>query len=250
MEKNLNLYFRGKFYFLRGNFQFGEIFVLGANFVLGGFFQFGQIGVWEILNIYFEGKSLFSYGSHYKLAQILTPQSVLINDIGYSVTTSKHIDQTTHATRHLTRFFSSEVFLKNALSECESLAKKIPFARSNKLNHINRIKSLFNKVVEFDQFCKENKISLHGYMLHKTNEMNTVFLHLKEKNISVYNCLAFPNFDKVVNSQNYELLEFMLGDIISKLSVFRTKLYSSVKCKKISVDGLKILKDRLDIYKN
>ena len=109
-------------------------------------------------NIYFEGKSLFSYGSHYKLAQILTLQSVLINDIGYSVTTSKHINETTHATRHLTRFFSSEVFLKNALSECESLAQKIPFARSNKLNHINRIKRLYNKVIEFDLFCKENKI--------------------------------------------------------------------------------------------
>ena len=25
-----------------------------ANFVLGGFFQFGQICVWEILNIYFK----------------------------------------------------------------------------------------------------------------------------------------------------------------------------------------------------
>ena len=111
-------------------------------------------------------------------------------------------------------------------------------------------KSVLSGLEFIYKFCKENKISLHGYMLHKTNEMNTVFLHLKEKNISVYNCLAFPNFDKVVNSQNYELLEFMLGDIISKLSVFRTKLYSSVKCKKISVDGLKILKDRLDIYKN
>lgn len=109
-------------------------------------------------NIYFEGKSLFSYGSHYKLAQFLTPQSVLINDMGYSVTTSKHIHETTHATRHLKRFFSSEVFIKNALSECESLAQKIPFARSNKLNHINRIKALYNKVIEFDTFCKENKI--------------------------------------------------------------------------------------------
>jgi hypothetical protein len=100
------------------------------------------------------------------------------------------------------------------------------------------------------KFCKHNKLGLHEYIYHKTNNMNTVFLHLKEKNISVYNCLSFSNFDKVVNSQNYELLEFMLGDVISKLSIFRTKLYSSVKCNKISTDGLKILKDRLDIYKN
>ena len=118
-------------------------------------------------NIYFEGKSLFSYGSHYKLAQILTPKSVLINDVGYSVTTSKHIHETRHATRHLTRFFSSEVFLKNALIECESLAQKIPFARSNKLNHINRIKRLYNKVIEFDIFCKENKIDFIRWSNHE-----------------------------------------------------------------------------------
>ena len=51
--KILNLHFRGKFYVLRGNFQFGDIFVLL------GLFQFGQIGVWEILNIYFEGNFFY-----------------------------------------------------------------------------------------------------------------------------------------------------------------------------------------------
>jgi hypothetical protein len=111
-------------------------------------------------------------------------------------------------------------------------------------------KAVLNGLEFIYKFCKENKISLDEYMCHKSNAINTVFLHLKEKNISVYNCLAFSNFDKAINSQNYELLEFMLGDVISKLPIFRTKLYSSIKCKKISIDGLKILKDRLDIYKN
>ena len=142
-------------------------------------------------NIYFEGKSLFSYGSHYKLAQILTPRSVLINDIGYSVTTSKHIHETTHATRHMTRFFSSEVFIKNALSECESLAQKIPFARSNKLNHINRIKRLFNKVIEFDLFCKENKIDFVRWSNYE--KINTK-LYKRSKDVKrlqyLYNSLA------------------------------------------------------------
>ena len=57
VRKILNLYFRGKFYFLWAIFSLGKskVFVLEANFVFGGFFQFGQICVWEILNIYFEG---------------------------------------------------------------------------------------------------------------------------------------------------------------------------------------------------
>ena len=78
-----------------------------------------------------------------------------------------------------------------------------------------------------------------------TNGMATVFLHLKEKNISIYNCLAFDDFQKTINRHNYELLEFMLGDIISKISIFRTKYYSSKKCMMISKQGLKILKEKL-----
>lgn len=110
-------------------------------------------------------------------------------------------------------------------------------------------KSVLNGLEFIYNFCKNNKIELSDYMKHKTNAMNTVFLHLKEKNVSVYNCLAFPDFQKTVNEQNYELLEFMLGDIISRLSIFRTKFYASDKCKKISIEGLKILRDRLDKYK-
>lgn len=111
-------------------------------------------------------------------------------------------------------------------------------------------KSVLSGLEFIYNFCKENKMGLQDYMLHKTNTMNTVFIHLKEKNISVYNCLAFSNFDKTVNSQNYELLEFMLGDIISKLPIFRTKFYASEKCKRISLEGLKILKEKLDIVRN
>lgn len=110
-------------------------------------------------------------------------------------------------------------------------------------------KSVLNGLEFIYNFCKNNKIELSDYMKHKTNAMNTVFLHLKEKNVSVYNCLAFSDFQKTINEQNYELLEFMLGDIISRLSIFRTKFYASDKCKKISIEGLKILKDRLDKYK-
>lgn len=94
-------------------------------------------------------------------------------------------------------------------------------------------------------FCKENKIELHNYLNHKTNGMHTVFVHLKEKNLSIYNCLAFENFQSTVNRENYEVLEFMLGEIISRLSIFRTKFYTSKVCKNTCQGGLKILEKRL-----
>jgi hypothetical protein len=96
------------------------------------------------------------------------------------------------------------------------------------------------------KFCKNNSIGISDYLNHKTNNLNTVFIHLKEKNISIYNCFAFDNFQKVVNSQNYEFLEFMLGDLISKLSIYRTKFLCSKKCKHISISSTRILKEELD----
>jgi hypothetical protein len=98
-------------------------------------------------------------------------------------------------------------------------------------------------------FCKKEHITLDEYLNHKTNNMATIFLHLKQKNISIYNCLSFENFQQTLNNHNYELLEFMLGDVISKISIFRTKYYASKKCMKITKQGLKILKEKLAKYK-
>jgi len=108
-------------------------------------------------------------------------------------------------------------------------------------------KSVIDGMSFIYSFCKENKISINSYLNHMTNGMATVFLHLKEKRISIYNCLSFDTFQEVVNKHNYELLEFMLGDVISKLSIFRTKYYTSKKCLKISKEGLKILEKKLAI---
>jgi hypothetical protein len=99
-------------------------------------------------------------------------------------------------------------------------------------------------------FCVQENINLDQYIDHKTNLLNTVFIHLKEKNVSIYNCLVFDNFQRVVNSQNYEMLEFMLGDLVSKIPIFRTRFYSSKKCKKIAQGGYEILKEKLEIRKN
>ena len=110
-------------------------------------------------NIYFNKNSLFSYGAHYKLAQHLKGGAILINTRGYSVTTSKHINEITQASRHLIQYNSEEVLLANVLQEVESLVKKLPRARQNKLSYIARIKSLWNKLQFFQTYLKRNKIN-------------------------------------------------------------------------------------------
>jgi len=57
-------------------------------------------------NVFFEGKSVYSYGRHYELGRLVEFNGVklaLINDRGYSVTTSGHISSAWHAVSHMFR---------------------------------------------------------------------------------------------------------------------------------------------------
>lgn len=54
--------------------------------------------------VFFEGKSIYSYGYHYELGRMVTYKGktvAMINTTGYSSSTSKHISQTFSAVSHL-----------------------------------------------------------------------------------------------------------------------------------------------------
>jgi hypothetical protein len=60
-------------------------------------------------NVFFEGKSVYSYGRHYELGRLVQFNGVtvaLVNNTGYSVTTSKHISAAYHAVAHLPRIMT------------------------------------------------------------------------------------------------------------------------------------------------
>lgn len=109
-------------------------------------------------NIFFEANSLYSYGYHYKLALHLEGGAILINDSGYSITTSKHIGEISQASRHKKQFYSESVFIEDVLRQIENLLLKLPRATKRKLEYIATIKSLFNDFQAFQQYAKENKI--------------------------------------------------------------------------------------------
>lgn len=52
-------------------------------------------------NLFFRGDSIFSYGSHFCIAKILTNGKVLLTNRGYSNTTSKHIWKVRSAISHM-----------------------------------------------------------------------------------------------------------------------------------------------------
>ncbi len=55
-------------------------------------------------NIFFAGKSIYSYGSHFEMARFITPEVVFITTRSYSVTTSGHLSRVRRAVSHLITF--------------------------------------------------------------------------------------------------------------------------------------------------
>lgn len=111
-------------------------------------------------NVYFQqdysndkeyGTQIFSYGSHYLLAEFLDDNTVIINDTGYSVTTSKHIGEVSQATSQYKQFFYSSCKLQNVYDSVLENYKKLAKARKPEL-YINEITYKFRKLNEFHAY--------------------------------------------------------------------------------------------------
>lgn len=55
-------------------------------------------------NIFFEGKSIYSYGRHFEMARFVDSETVLITSSRYSVSTAKHLGLVRRAVTHKTVF--------------------------------------------------------------------------------------------------------------------------------------------------
>jgi hypothetical protein len=97
------------------------------------------------------------------------------------------------------------------------------------------------------KFCILKDITLTEYLSYREPEanINSFVVHLKEKNISIYNLFPFRDFDKIFSSLDFSILRFILNDLASRVSFFRAKFYSSKTTKNIAITGLKIIEQKI-----
>ena len=93
-------------------------------------------------NVFFNYKSIYSYGHHYKLAEFIGDY-ILINNTGYSVTTSKHISQIIQATRQYKQYFLSNTDINLVSNFIKSQYEKLLKAKKPQI-YIDSILSKFN----------------------------------------------------------------------------------------------------------
>jgi hypothetical protein len=103
-------------------------------------------------NVFFYNDKIYSYGHHYLLGEFISNKAgnlaIMINDKGYSVSTSKHIGELKMASRQYKQFFTTETEIKTVLSKIESNVKKLVTARKKEL-YILPSQNLYNKLNEF-----------------------------------------------------------------------------------------------------
>ena len=84
-------------------------------------------------NIFFEGTKIYSYGHHYLLGEFIDKNTIVINDKGYSSTTSKHISSLRAGTKQYRQFYKTNVDIMLVYSSVQSLVKKLSKANKKEL---------------------------------------------------------------------------------------------------------------------
>jgi hypothetical protein len=106
-------------------------------------------------------------------------------------------------------------------------------------NQLYFIKQSLNFIVKF---CKSNNITIDNYIKHKTNDIPSFILHLRERKISIYILFGFENAETILKSIGSDLLDFIFKDLKNKLAIYRTRFYTSKKAKVLVKLGIEKIK--------
>lgn len=111
-----------------------------------------------------------------------------------------------------------------------------------------QINSILRGLKFVRDYCIVKKIKLSDYLNFKESGavINAFVVHLKEKNITLYNLFPFKDFEKIYGKLDNYTLKFILNDTANKISIYRGKFYGSKKGKKLSIEGLKLIEKEIN----
>ena len=139
-------------------------------------------------NVFFEYSRIYSYGYHYLLGKFLDDDLLIINDVGYSATTSKHIHllRDTANEMNIENYNITNVDLISVYNEIKYLESKLHKARKPHLWY-NRINSLYNKWNDFTKkygallfIGREIKLSKIAEQSQRVKDIQKVMLRVEQ----------------------------------------------------------------------
>lgn len=205
-------------------------------------------------NVFFERDTkLYSYGYHYLLCEFIDNKTVMINDTGYSVTTSKHVHQVRYATSQYKQFFKTETDIDLVHSEVLRLKNRLAKANKPEL-YIKPILALWESLNEFLVWSKAKRYKSNAkYKEIKkiTTALNDDSEGFKDKlnALAKKQAKAKAAKDKknlkeaLTKFENYEINSFRVGDKdFLRISADGTKVETS---QRVSIK----IENALSLYK-
>jgi len=199
-------------------------------------------------SVYFRQNKIYSYGSHYLLGEFINSETIIINDFGYSVSTSKHISELNYATNHLQQFFTSSICVDSVNKDIESNLVSLGKARKPSL-YINTICQAIGRLNKWAEFCKETKSFKDDYKTesYKYRLLPGNLILKKLNKISV--ALLTPNYlEKIKEQGKKDLIKLKAKnkrELKIKLIEFNT--YKINRFNIGNLDYLRLSKDGLQV---
>ena len=130
----------------------------------------------------------------------------------------------------LSRFFAKYSNIKSYTAYQNKFLPENP-------DHEQSIQKIKDSFIFLYNFCKDKGISFDEYTnyIDPDNKWHQFFIHLKNRNISLYPLFIFTDYDKILKGYDKEIKEFVFGDTFQNINFYRTKYYSSSKAKKLCV---------------
>lgn len=104
-------------------------------------------------SVFFYNDKIYSYGYHYLLGEFIDDKTIVIDNRGYSNTTSKHIHWIIGATRQYKQFFTMSCDIYHVHRQVLSLKDKLAKAKKPE-KYINEMLSLWVSLNEFIKYTK------------------------------------------------------------------------------------------------
>ena len=99
-------------------------------------------------------------------------------------------------------------------------------------------------------FCRDHEMLLDDYVEHRTGSVHSFVMHLRERNVSLYVILGIDGSESALSTYPNSQLDFTLGENFkNRLAICRSKLYNSIKSKRVIQQGLIQIKKILQKHK-
>lgn len=183
-------------------------------------------------SVFFNGTKIYSYGYHYLLGEFIEnkegDKAIIINDKGYSVTTSKHISQLRYGSRQFKQFFTTEITPKSVLHVVNENLEKLVTARKRE-KYIIPTLELFEKLNEYINWSGKKE-------LKKTVEYKAIIKAIKP--------IQGDNLEKYIEKEQTRLKKLAVTKAKKELLEIKKFENFEIHTLRSNTDYLRISKDK------